>query len=98
MFKSSRAVVCKLAGALSQRLLMAWRQLQRWWELSEQRRRLAQLDDRALHDLGLSRADAIHESERAFWDDPLAPSAESCTADSAEIAPARRLSASGYRA
>lgn len=49
-----------------------WWQLQRWWQLAEQRRKLALLDDRALHDLGLSRADALQESERPFWDDPLA--------------------------
>ena len=34
--------------------------------------RLAMLDDAALKDLGLSRADVIQESERPFWDDPLA--------------------------
>ena len=46
-------------------------QLYRWWQLAEQRRRLAILDDAALKDLGLSRADVIQESERPFWDDPL---------------------------
>jgi uncharacterized protein YjiS (DUF1127 family) len=48
------------------------RQLYRWWQLSEQRRRLAMLDDLALKDLGLSRSDVLQESERPFWDDPLA--------------------------
>jgi uncharacterized protein YjiS (DUF1127 family) len=48
------------------------RQLYRWWQLAEQRRRLAMLDDMALKDLGLSRADVIQESERSFWDDPMA--------------------------
>jgi len=47
------------------------RQLSRWWQLAEQRRRLAMLDDATLKDLGLSRADVIQESERSFWDDPL---------------------------
>lgn len=47
------------------------RQFARWWQLAEQRRRLAMLDDAALKDLGLSRADVIQESERSFWDDPL---------------------------
>lgn len=56
---------------LRTRLGSAWLQLQRYWELAEQRRKLALLDEHALHDLGLSRADAILESERAFWDDPL---------------------------
>lgn len=47
------------------------RQVLRWWQLARQRRRLAALDECALKDLGLSRADAIQESERPFWDDPL---------------------------
>lgn len=52
-------------------LAAIWRQLRRWWQLSEQRRLLATLDDGALKDIGLSRADALQESERPFWDDPL---------------------------
>ena len=51
---------------------LAWRQLKRWYQLAEQRRRLANLNDEALKDLGLSRADVLQESERPFWDDPLA--------------------------
>jgi uncharacterized protein YjiS (DUF1127 family) len=45
--------------------------LHRWIELHRQRQLLAQLSDEALHDLGLSRADILEESERPFWDDPL---------------------------
>jgi uncharacterized protein YjiS (DUF1127 family) len=48
------------------------RQLHRWWQLAEQRRRLAMLDDAALKDIGLSRCDVMQESERPFWDDPQA--------------------------
>jgi len=48
------------------------RQLRRWWQLADERRRLACLDDAALKDLGLSRADVQQETERPFWDDPLA--------------------------
>jgi uncharacterized protein YjiS (DUF1127 family) len=47
------------------------RRLLRWSELRRQRLLLAQLDDNALKDLGLSRADVYQESERHFWDDPL---------------------------
>lgn len=47
------------------------RQLRRWWQLAEQRHRLSMLDEAALKDIGLSRADAVQESERPFWDDPL---------------------------
>lgn len=48
-----------------------WRRLARWYEVGRQRRALAALDDDALKDLGLSRADIYQESERPFWDDPL---------------------------
>jgi uncharacterized protein YjiS (DUF1127 family) len=49
-----------------------WQQVQRWWELAEQRRKLALLDEDALQDLGLSRAEVLSESQRSFWDDPMA--------------------------
>jgi len=55
-------------GALAKAL---WRQLKRWQQLAAQRRRLAALNDAALKDLGLSRADVLQEAERPFWDDPL---------------------------
>lgn len=48
-----------------------WARLKRWYALAAQRRQLAMLDDAALKDLGLSRADVQQESERPFWDDPL---------------------------
>ena len=35
-----------------------------------QRRRLAQLDASQLKDIGISRADALAESSRGFWDIP----------------------------
>lgn len=47
-----------------------WVRLQRWQELARQRRQLAMLDEMALKDMGLSRADVMQESERPFWDDP----------------------------
>jgi uncharacterized protein YjiS (DUF1127 family) len=49
-----------------------WRQFKRWHELARQRRQLAALNDAALKDIGLSRADVMQETERPFWDDPLA--------------------------
>ncbi|SDE19438.1 DUF1127 domain-containing protein [Ruegeria marina] len=38
--------------------------------LWRQRRALANLDDRALEDIGLSRAQADAEARRPFWDAP----------------------------
>lgn len=38
-----------------------------WAERSRQRRHLAQLDDRILSDIGLSRAEVEAEVSRPFW-------------------------------
>lgn len=43
----------------------------RWDQLSEQRRQLAEMDDRLLSDIGLSRADVSRMTNRRFWDDPV---------------------------
>lgn len=55
-------VGCRLRRAL------AW--LQRAVQVSRQRRALYRLDDSALHDLGLSRADAWQEADKPFWQQP----------------------------
>ena len=54
-----------VAGVTS-RLRQAWRAM----ELSRQRRALYRLDESALHDLGLSRADAWQEADKPFWQQP----------------------------
>ena len=46
-------------------------QIRRWTELAKQRHQLAQLDARALRDIGVMQPEAIDESKRPFWDDPL---------------------------
>ncbi len=38
--------------------------------LARQRRRLAELDDAMLHDIGLTRDQALHEARRPRWDAP----------------------------
>ena len=38
-----------------------------WYERTRQRSRLAVLDARMLADIGISRAEALHEAERLFW-------------------------------
>jgi uncharacterized protein YjiS (DUF1127 family) len=59
----------RLLPAISLRVL--WLHVKRWRQLARQRQQLAMLDDAALKDIGLSRADVLRESERPFWDDPL---------------------------
>ena len=52
-----------VAGAVTRALdtLLAWH------ERTVDRRRLAELDDRMLADMGLDRATAIGEAEKPFW-------------------------------
>ena len=38
-----------------------------WLDLARQRRHLAELDDRLLRDIGLSRVEVEQELERPFW-------------------------------
>lgn len=45
--------------------------LLRWQDLSMQRRRLLELDAYMLKDIGISRADAVREARRPFWDQPV---------------------------
>jgi uncharacterized protein YjiS (DUF1127 family) len=40
-----------------------------WCDRAAQRRRLAQLDDRMLRDIGVGRAEAYRESSKLFWQD-----------------------------
>ena len=45
----------------------AWRMISRWIERARQRNALARLDDRALRDIGITRAEAAREWEKPFW-------------------------------
>lgn len=45
-------------------------QLWNWLLVARQRRELAQLDEHALEDIGLTRADVAREIERPVWDVP----------------------------
>lgn len=48
-----------------------WLRLQAMLRARQTRRMLAEMDDRALADIGLGRGDALEESARPMWD--LAP-------------------------
>jgi uncharacterized protein YjiS (DUF1127 family) len=41
--------------------------LLRWTERAHQRRALAELDSHLLRDIGLRRADIVHEADKPFW-------------------------------
>jgi len=59
---SSRAAVA-LARAFG--AFFSW--CARCYERAEQRRALAELEDRMLRDVGISRSDALREAEKPFW-------------------------------
>ena len=60
------------AGWTKRPLSGLFQAIARWQVLRYERRLVATLSDAALKDIGLSRADALQEIERPFWDDPLA--------------------------
>jgi uncharacterized protein YjiS (DUF1127 family) len=55
------------AGADRSRVTRIFDQVFSWLERARQRRHLGELDDRLLHDIGLSRADVEHEISQPFW-------------------------------
>ena len=63
----------RLAAGLRVALSRATLTLLRWQELARQRRALAALSDQMLKDLGLTRADALREAGRPFWDEGVEP-------------------------
>ncbi|MBE9557166.1 MAG: DUF1127 domain-containing protein [Proteobacteria bacterium] len=66
-------VPCKAAGVsglpagLGRLFLASLQTLQLWYERSRQRRRLAQMDDRLLRDIGIDRIAAMEEAAKPFW-------------------------------
>ena len=38
-----------------------------WWRRMEDRRTLATMDDLSLHDIGITRCDAMNEASKPFW-------------------------------
>lgn len=39
-----------------------------WRQVSAQREELGRMSDELLKDIGISRAEAVHEAQRHFWD------------------------------
>ena len=38
-----------------------------WWRRMEDRRTLATMDEQSLHDIGITRCDAMNEASKPFW-------------------------------
>jgi uncharacterized protein YjiS (DUF1127 family) len=38
-----------------------------WWRRMEDRQTLATMDDQSLHDIGITRCDAMNEASKPFW-------------------------------
>ncbi len=51
-------------------LACGWSLLRRWHRVSYERRLLASLSQHQLSDIGVSRAEALNEAARPFWDLP----------------------------
>jgi len=63
-----RAVeVTGLRAGLGRLFLASLKTLHSWYERSKQRRRLAQLDDHLLRDIGIDRVAAMKEAYKPFW-------------------------------
>jgi len=61
------AGVENVTSGLRRLFLAALHVLRHWRERSLQRRRLAELDDRMLRDIGFDRAAALEEASKPFW-------------------------------
>jgi len=72
MMKGQKGYLLIEGGAHSVLSLRAWWQrIVRWHEVSRERQVLAALNDDALKDMGLSRADVEQETHQHFWNDPM---------------------------
>jgi uncharacterized protein YjiS (DUF1127 family) len=63
-----KALPLRLRPGLAAWLLRAIEQVLGWQEVARQRRSLLELDERLLKDIGITRADALREASRPFWD------------------------------
>ncbi len=57
----------RVMGASASRADRVLQLIRRWYARRSERQRLLRLDDSALKDLGLSRADAYREGLKPFW-------------------------------
>jgi uncharacterized protein YjiS (DUF1127 family) len=65
---AQKALPLRLRPGLGAWLLRAVELVLDWHEVARQRRALLGLDERLLKDIGITRADAVREASRRFWD------------------------------
>ena len=65
---AQKALPLRLRPGLAAGLLRAIELFLGWREVARQRRSLLELDERLLKDIGNTRADALREASRPFWD------------------------------
>jgi uncharacterized protein YjiS (DUF1127 family) len=68
---SSRSVGWSIRHAFEGALRVADRGiaiLMDWYDIAQERRTLGSMSDEMLKDIGISRADAMREASRRFWD------------------------------
>jgi uncharacterized protein YjiS (DUF1127 family) len=58
--RAARAVVPRRSGLVARIAV--------WMAVARQRRELLEMDERGLKDIGITRADALAEAARPFWD------------------------------
>ena len=57
----------RLLTAVGRILIDSYRTVSDWRERAEQRRRLMQLPDDRLRDIGVSRLEVVREAQKPFW-------------------------------
>ncbi|WP_291295198.1 DUF1127 domain-containing protein [Elioraea sp.] len=65
---ATRTTQAGFAGGAQPAPVSLWTVMRRMWVAVTTRHELASLDERMLHDLGLSKADVFREVGRAPWD------------------------------
>jgi uncharacterized protein YjiS (DUF1127 family) len=63
-----RVPIARRGGRAFHSLVSTWRE---WRRRAHDRRELARLSDEMLHDIGISRAEALYLANRPFWRDDL---------------------------
>ena len=71
MFQSTNTVTAstsaRSANGFGRAVVTLFDTVAEWAERRRQRRALEALPDHLLHDIGLSRADAVNEADKPFW-------------------------------